>query len=281
MYKHYILFLLALMLTQCTFAQINVMVIGDSDSTPNYHIDNVRKVGEKYQLEGQDGQLLLDGLDSIRKDAKNGCYMVVKEGKHGVITPFFEYFIPIQYDKLEETFCYPFWLVEKEQKKGVFSVSAINVGKEIIACAYDSIVLTSNYKSKFVVEDNHKWGIRGTTGEEILPVVYDHINKQPGDVYQLQKGDVTTYLFNFNTLVDSIDIEQYHFIPGNYAGEGRYYFIASRNGNKGVLDEDGYAVIPFLYESVILEVTQFKVKDKNGDSTIDITNLKRVPAISQ
>jgi hypothetical protein len=268
MYKRSLAILLILISVQYMAAQINVVLMPESedDADATTHCI-IKQKGQKYQLVNQNGKVLAAKLDSIKPDVKTGFYRIVQDGKQGILSPFGKCLIPTQYNKIEETYSYPYWFVKKNHKTGIYAIKLLR-SENIIPCIYDSIGLTSNYKPKFIIKDNKKLGILDEKGQVILPIVYDQISRIDSDIYQLRKNQTTSYFFNYKTIIDSIDIGQYFTVSrGRFLDERASYYIASKGRKKGMLDKDGNVIIHFQYDNIL-------GKDQNQD-THDILAVQK------
>lgn len=186
-------------------------------------------------------------MDSIIKMPDSDDYALVKDGKRGVMTSGGRLLIPIQYDGLKVAYNW-FWLVEKDAKKGIYQIT--RQAGEVVPCVYDSIRLTyTMYDASFIVQENGKWGLCNDKKQVYLPIVYDKI-EYAHSCYELEKGGITSCLFNEKVIVDSIQLKQAIRVPLPSGFGADYYHLVLKKGRKGILNDNGEITVPYQYDDI-------------------------------
>lgn len=149
---------------------------------------------------------------------------VEQDGKWGFINESGEIVIPFQYDGVSGTFSYGTAVVYEGEFIGNYTYALIDIQGNFISNGYEyeSIVPLNETQNKKLIEvcKNGRWGfIDVESGEEILPIEYQHID----DFYKNQEGDMSAVGY-----LEATDAEGY-----------------TNLGKPELIDENGAVVFPY------------------------------------
>lgn len=105
---------------------------------------------------------------------------IVRKGKlYGIIDPWGSLMEDFKYEKISRN-SHADYLVSLNGKWGLITMPLFGGGRleHIIPCKYDSInenIGNENLFNGFLVKENGKWGLLNTSGDEMLPCIYDEI----------------------------------------------------------------------------------------------------------
>ena len=125
--------------------------------------------------------------------------------------------------------------VKKDNKYGLID----NTGNEIVPLQYDHFHYANN--ELVAVQKGNKWGLIDNAGKEIVPLQYDNFHYANNELVAVKKG-------NKWGLIDNAGKE---IVPLQYdhIGDGNNGLLAVEKGNKwGVVDNAGQEIVPLQYD---------------------------------
>jgi len=148
-------------------------------------------------------------------------------------------------------------------------------GKMIIQPAYDSIFA---YNQGFAAFQDGKWGFLDSTGTLVLPFAYDFIRPHSAELVEVTLSGKKGLRTMGNEEILPVLYDHIELIKGTNPQLYRYY-IVSRNGRYGVVKPGGELVVPMKYDHIKWLSTGQLVQLEHGQK-FRIYNLELKRAIT-
>lgn len=144
-----------------------------------------------------------------------------------------------------------YYFVKNNGKAGI----ADENGKEVLPCLYEVVdrFFVENYLR---VKKNGKWGFVDTNWKEVLPCIYEDESSFNGDYASVKKDGKWGYIDKKGkSVLPNIYDEASAFLNG--------YAIVKKSGSYGVIDIMGNEAIPFIYDGIVPLMSGLFVVEKN------------------
>lgn len=210
-------------------------------------------------------------------------FVVSKAGQKGLYDAEGKCLLPITFNNISFD-NNRYWLVNKDGKQGLYS----HMGKEIMAPRYDSIKVTSNYRTNagnyFIVKKG-LYGLCNNEGKFIVDPQYTAIEYRYLRYFKLTKGDSCHYLFNYKDIIKDITLDDAMPITIQRNEQKCFYFNYKQGKAWGLLRENGQQIIAVQYDKPLQKVgyihsdsTAYFIACKNNlFGLIDINNKIVLP----
>lgn len=179
-------------------------------------------------------------------------FVVSKAGQKGLYDAEGKCLLPITFNNISFD-NNRYWLVNKDGKQGLYS----HMGKEIMAPRYDSIKVTSNYRTNagnyFIVKKG-LYGLCNNEGKFIVDPQYTAIEYRYLRYFKLTKGDSCHYLFNYKDIIKDITLDDAMPITIQRNEQKCFYFNYKQGKAWGLLRENGQQIIAVQYDKPLQKV---------------------------
>lgn len=180
------------------------------------------------------------------------CFVVSKAGQKGLYDAEGKCLLPIIFSNISFDNS-RYWLVNKDGKQGLYSY----MGKEILPPRYDSIEVTSNYRTNagnyFIVKKG-LYGLCNNEGKFIVDPQYTAIEYRYLRYFKLTKGDSCHYLFNYKDIIKDITLDDAMPITIQRNEQNLFYFNYKQGKAWGLLRENGQQIIAVQYDKPLEKV---------------------------
>ncbi len=181
-------------------------------------------------------------------------FIVVMDGKSGLCSYSGKLIIPIEYDFI--TVKSAFILVQVGGKVGAYSLS----GEKILEPMYQELFSDLSrrgepmqHKSEKHISFrlNGKFGVIDTSGNEIIPAIYDHAIYDHGEYFEFWDGSLHYLLRQDGKLIPSSGYSSIKPSP-EYMIE-REFAIVEKENRFGIINSKGDLILPIVYSDIDFE----------------------------
>ena len=183
-------------------------------------------------------------------------FVVVSDGKSGLYDFSGNLIIPIKYDFI--TVKSAFILVQIGGKVGAFSLS----GKKILEPIFQELFSDQSRRNEPMWHESEtyisfrldgKFGVVDTSGNEIIPAIYDYAIYDHGDYFEFWDGSLHYLLRQDGKLIASSGYRSIQ--PLHQGGAARGMAIVEREDRFGLIDSKGDPLLPTVYTEIDFEAT--------------------------
>jgi hypothetical protein len=206
------------------------------------------KQGNKYSILDNTGKIKLNDVDSIKQDKKTGAYIVNKMGLYGMFSKLGTQIIPVEFERIEH-FYNQYWLVQTNQKKGIYNVST---GKNLPA-TFDDIILTYKINAELIVKKDNKYGVLDCNWNTIVPLIYDNIKNNNGIIELLLENQIS-YLIADRIIKHKIIPYKTFLVYGLYPDDAKTYYVYEEQKKLGIINNVGLPVLTAKYDDIIPQI---------------------------
>ncbi|ADY53310.1 hypothetical protein Pedsa_2769 [Pseudopedobacter saltans DSM 12145] len=220
-----------------------------SEMYKDKNLNNLTKKGvfpveceNKWGMVDLAGKEVLPAIYNKLYPVGNGLLKVQLLGKTGVFDYKGKQIIPVEYDglKVSELSGLLCFIANKDNKCGLID----GFGKETIPFKYQEIGEITDIDRIRVRMDN-KWGVVDYGGKEIIPTIYDSVSD-----FRVERQN------GYDRKIATVAIEgRKHTINDRGIIQDVLYkdgvaIVRDQNRKKGVIDERGKTLVPFVYEDI-------------------------------
>ncbi len=219
--------------------------------------DNQTFIGKKQNKEAhldlKQNAIFPYQYNSLSLSDKKDCYIVAENGKYGFVNSKGKIMIPLEYDyieKAENGLGYTVTIGNYDEGNAKSHLLFPNGKKFENTYSYSQPFLTSdNKKCAIASQNDKKFGILDTEGNEYLPFEYDKIEYFEGDNFILAKNGKYSYANAKNLKKVKFDYDFLQ-IVNPYSGVFKNCFYAKQQGKMGIVDNNFKVRIALEYDSL-------------------------------